>query len=150
MPKGYKEGHYDFEGNGMQLHTPRVWDNVVKGTADECWAWKRFHHPITHHPMMGIKLHGRRIMTYVHRVLWLLCHGPIPEGHHVVHRCMNARCVNPDHLETMTRNEAGRRSGKQSRKPKIKRVDLEKTRWQALQDKMAEELKQAFGFKGNT
>ena len=150
MPKGIKPGHYDFEQHGLQLHTPRVWDHIEKAGADECWTWKRFHHPITHHPMMGVKLHGRRIMTYVHRVLYMLCHGPIPEGLHVVHKCMNPTCVNPAHLEVMTRSEAGSRSGKQSKKPRKNKFELEKSRWQEEQERMAEELQKAFGFKGNT
>lgn len=34
-----------------------------------------------------------------HRVAWELLVGPIPEGLHIDHLCMNKRCVNPDHLE---------------------------------------------------
>ena len=51
------------------------------------------------------------------RASHMIFHGPIPEGLHVLHRCNNARCVNPDHLYAGThmqnmrdRDESGRTS----------------------------------------
>jgi len=37
-------------------------------------------------------------IAYAHRVSWALHHGPVPAGSHVLHRCDNPPCVNPDHL----------------------------------------------------
>lgn len=37
-------------------------------------------------------------MPHAQRVAWMLTCGPIPDGLHVLHRCDNPPCVNPDHL----------------------------------------------------
>lgn len=40
-----------------------------------------------------------------HRYAFEMFVGPIPEGHEIHHLCGVRRCVNPEHLETLTRAE---------------------------------------------
>lgn len=40
-----------------------------------------------------------------HRVAWFFANGEIPEGLVVNHKCKNHGCVNPQHLEVVTKKE---------------------------------------------
>lgn len=44
-----------------------------------------------------------------HRTLYELKAGPIPKDHHLDHLCRVRRCINPHHLEPVTREENSRR-----------------------------------------
>lgn len=46
---------------------------------------------------------------FVHRAMWTLLHGPIPEGHDVDHICFVTDCFEPSHLQVLTASENRRR-----------------------------------------
>ena len=84
----------------------RFWTQVE--FTDTCWLWKagvfsggRHRYPCftdeTHKSIGG------------HRWAYQFCIGPIPAGLQVDHLCRNTLCVNPDHLEAVTRTENIRR-----------------------------------------
>jgi hypothetical protein len=80
-------------------YADRIWPEPNSG----CWLWagctSNGYAEAAQH--MGTKR--------VHKILYLLRHGPIPEGLHLDHLCRVRCCVNPDHLEPVTPQENVRR-----------------------------------------
>lgn len=77
----------------------RFWSHVVQwgddcGWRGRCWTW------IGPHQRIG----------FAHRVAYELSVGPVPDGMELDHLCGNRGCVNPGHLEPVTRRENVMRS----------------------------------------
>ena len=49
------------------------------------------------------------VVYLAHRLAWELARGPIPAGLTVDHLCRNKVCLNPDHMEIVSREENSRR-----------------------------------------
>lgn len=47
-----------------------------------------------------VSFNGKR--TYVHRVMYEVFYGPIPDGLTIDHLCRNRGCCRPEHLEAVT------------------------------------------------
>lgn len=71
---------------------------VIK--CDGCWDWSG---------SKDVNGYGRlninSVPALAHRVSWAVHNGPIPEGKHVLHKCDNPSCSNPDHLFLGTHRE---------------------------------------------
>jgi hypothetical protein len=73
-------------------------------SATGCWIWQR-----------GVGSHGYGTTTVngvpelAHRAYYMLYVGDIPSPLELDHTCRNHRCVNPAHLELVTRTENTRR-----------------------------------------
>jgi hypothetical protein len=79
----------------------RFWAKVHAEDAAACWPW------------VGAKSHDgyARFRTsdartiIAHRMAYEMRVGPIPEGLTLDHLCRNKLCMNPAHLEAVTRRE---------------------------------------------
>jgi hypothetical protein len=78
----------------------RFWMKVQK--TPTCWLWTAGVNRLTGYGRFGLR-HG--VMVDAHRYSYELAHGTIAAGLDVHHTCLTRRCVNPDHLEAVTRSE---------------------------------------------
>jgi len=59
----------------------------------DCWFWIG-----SKHSSKGYGSFRLKKPIKAHRASWILYKGEIPENLHVLHKCDNPLCVNPDHL----------------------------------------------------
>lgn len=71
-----------------------------------CWLWTD---SLDRHGYgqfnVGCRTPGRNSVKRAHRVMYELLVGPVPVSLDLDHRCRTRSCVNPDHLEPVTRKE---------------------------------------------
>jgi hypothetical protein len=83
------------------------WAKVNRGSSSECWEWTA----TTSRAGYGIFAYrgerGDPIRTILaHRFAYEFAVGSLPpRGYDLHHRCKNKACVNPHHLEPLTRRE---------------------------------------------
>jgi len=75
-----------------------------------CWIWNG---------ALDRDGYGRTVYGFkqAHRVMYEEQVGPIPEGMEIDHLCNVRSCVNPEHLEAVTRGENERRKNERRREP---------------------------------
>lgn len=75
----------------------RFWSKVDrKNDLDECWNWLAGCFSFGHGQFRIGGIGGTN--AHAHRISYILTYGSIPDNLHVLHKCDNPKCVNPNHL----------------------------------------------------
>jgi hypothetical protein len=82
----------------------RFWAKVEQGTGDACWLWRGYINDGGYGMVwLGIE-DSRRIQVRAHRLAYELHHRePVSEALTIDHLCRVRACVNPAHLEPVTK-----------------------------------------------
>lgn len=87
----------------------RFWEKVDRRGPDECWEWRggKYSNGYGRFTVGGTK----RMWSYVaHRFAYEISVGPVDSALDLDHLCRNRSCVNPAHLEPVSRAENLRRA----------------------------------------
>lgn len=86
----------------------RIQNKIAPEPMSGCWLWTGTCKP-NGYAEMKVKTAGRWLTSYAHREIYKKIKGEIPVGLELDHKCRVRSCVNPDHLEPVTRSVNVRR-----------------------------------------
>lgn len=104
VPLRYAQGH------NRRLRGD-LWVIQDTGFDTPCWLWEHSCNPGGYALFRGGMAQGDGSML-VHRQHYQQKYGSVPEGLDLDHLCRVRRCVNPDHVEPVTRAENARRGAR--------------------------------------
>ncbi|WP_185844598.1 HNH endonuclease [Nonomuraea sp. WAC 01424] len=75
-----------------------------------CWVWQGYIDRNGYGRVYDSTAAQGKRTDWVHRVSYRHYKGPIPERYEIDHTCENTACMNPDHLDVVTKSEHVRRT----------------------------------------
>jgi len=84
----------------MARHHTKFWSRVTVGEPEACWLWRP---PHSAHGYGRMRVNT--VLYFAHRIAYMDCTGPIPEGLVIRHQCDVSACCNPSHLLAGTQKE---------------------------------------------
>lgn len=94
----YVNGHNRKASLARPYATRARFSPVMAGLATPCWLA-----PQKPEPNGYVRVSEGGESRYAHVLLWEASHGPVPVGLELDHKCRNRWCINPSHLEPVTR-----------------------------------------------
>ena len=89
------------------MSTERFAYDVDPGTG--CWVWSGYRDR-NGYARIYVPKRSPRPFEWAHRYSYEVHNGPLLAGHEIDHTCQNPPCVNPQHLDQVTRSEHIRRT----------------------------------------
>ena len=89
----------------------RFWEKISLEPKTGCWLWTAY----TDRNGYGKMSIATATPEWAHRISYRLYKGEIPVGYEIDHKCSTPPCVNPAHLEAVTKAENQRRTFERGR-----------------------------------
>lgn len=95
----------------------RFMSKIDDSNGTGCWEWRGSVYESGYGQFYYGEIDDKERQGKAHKAAWLLLRGPVNDDLHVLHKCHNRRCCNPNHLYLGThmdnmkdRDKAGRTS----------------------------------------